>query len=309
MHPNSGNRFATATGSRILVLMILCVCATSVAAQTAAWGLNGTSAYYNNGNVGIGTSSPVAKLHVQNVGSSFLKIQSTGSFAYLDMQPASDSQFSYINYGDGATYGWQFGKDAASGTFGGPGAFFVAEIGPNVSRLNIAKGGNVGIGVSAPTAKLHVAGNAIFTGTVTGGNIQAQYQDVAEWVPSTRDMAPGTVVALDPDRTNNVLPSSKPYDTRVAGVISAQPGVLLGEGGKGKVMVATTGRVKVRVHADRSIAVGDLLVSSGEEGVATVSEPIDVAGIKIHRPGTIIGKALEPMAAGRGEILVLLSLQ
>jgi hypothetical protein len=39
------------------------------------------------------------------------------------------------------------------------------------------------------------------------------------------------------------------------------------------------------------------------------SEPLDVGGVKMHRPGTLIGKALEPLAGGEGEILVLLSLQ
>jgi hypothetical protein len=39
------------------------------------------------------------------------------------------------------------------------------------------------------------------------------------------------------------------------------------------------------------------------------SLPIDVGGVRIHRPGTLIGKALEPLAKGTGEILVLLSLQ
>jgi hypothetical protein len=39
------------------------------------------------------------------------------------------------------------------------------------------------------------------------------------------------------------------------------------------------------------------------------SEPVSVGGINMHRPGTIIGKALEPLNEGEGEILVLLSLQ
>ena len=39
------------------------------------------------------------------------------------------------------------------------------------------------------------------------------------------------------------------------------------------------------------------------------SEPIEFNGRKIHQPGTIIGKALQPLASGEGEILVLLSLQ
>jgi hypothetical protein len=43
--------------------------------------------------------------------------------------------------------------------------------------------------------------------------------------------------------------------------------------------------------------------------MAMKSEPLDIAGMKLHRPGTLIGKALEPLAGGEGEILVLLSLQ
>jgi hypothetical protein len=74
-------------------------------------------------------------------------------------------------------------------------------------------------------------------------------------------------------------------------------------------MIATTGRVRVKVDAGRPIRVGDLLVSSDKPGMAMKSEPIDVGGVRIHRPGTIIGKALEPLASGQGEILVLLSLQ
>jgi len=77
-----------------------------------------------------------------------------------------------------------------------------------------------------------------------------------------------------------------------------------------KLKVATTGRVKVRVDATKgAVRIGDLLVTSGEAGIAMKSQPIDVGGTKIHRPGTLIGKALEPLSGGQGEILVLLSLQ
>ena len=39
------------------------------------------------------------------------------------------------------------------------------------------------------------------------------------------------------------------------------------------------------------------------------SEPVNMGGNALHRPGTLIGKALEPLSAGQGEILVLLTLQ
>jgi hypothetical protein len=176
----------------------------------------------------------------------------------------------------------------------------------NVQRMIIDNLGNVGIGTTNPQAKLDVAGDI-----QVSGNIAAKYQqDIAEWVPANQKLEGGTVVSLDVTRNNTVAPSSRAYDTHIAGVVSAQPGLTLGEGGEGKVLVATTGRVKVKVDATRHpIKIGDLLVASGESGTAMKSQPIRVGRRLIHRPGTIIGKALEPLAKGRGEILVLLSLQ
>jgi hypothetical protein len=149
------------------------------------------------------------------------------------------------------------------------------------------------------------------TGDVTvSGNIAAKYQDVAEWVPTIEKISPATVVVIDPSRGNHVLPASAPYDQRVAGVISERPGVILGEGGDDRVKVAHSGRVKVKVDARYgSIAAGDLLVTSATPGYAMRSEPLKIGDVQMHRPGTLIGKALEPLAEGQGEILVLLLLQ
>ncbi len=177
-----------------------------------------------------------------------------------------------------------------------------ATTGNNIFNINT---GNVGIGTSNPTAKLDVNGSIN-----VAGNINAKYQDVAEWVFSSQSLAVGSVVILDPARSNQVISSARTYDTRVAGVISEQPGLTLGERGEGKVLVATTGRVLVSVDATKGpIRVGDLLVTSDVPGVAMKSQPIKVGGVFIHRPGTIVGKALEPLAKGSGKILVLLSLQ
>lgn len=159
---------------------------------------------------------------------------------------------------------------------------------------------NVGIGTTAPEAKLHVFGNLKVDGTINSAN-----QDVAEWVSSTQRLSAGTVITLDLERTDHVVASVSAYDTRVAGVVSAKPGITLGESGEGKVLVATTGRVRVKVGATRTpVRIGDLLVTSDRAGVAMPSVPIEVGGVQIHRPGTVIGKALErdlaEMMAERG---------
>lgn len=179
-------------------------------------------------------------------------------------------------------------------------------------RLVIKYNGNVGIGPGVetlmdqkPDKRLVVSGDI-----EVSGNINAKYEDIAEWVPSSTDLAPGTVVVLDPALGNGVRASNFAYDTKVAGVVSDQPGIVLGQSSTAKEKVATYGRVRVKVDATAApIAVGDLLVTSDKPGAAMRSIPVDVAGISLHRPGTIVGKALEPLASGEGEILVLLSMQ
>ena len=292
------------------------------------------------GNVGIGTASPQRKLHVTDairVNQFDVGLNAAGDFVFRNINDSTGSYFRVSPNGATAagiprTNIQLFNTDWAAGqanyeagemrwnndafefnvNHGGTGVQrpMVFSI-DNTERMRLNSNGNVGIGTANPQSRLEVAGDLKVTGSaVVDGNIAAKYQDVAEWVRAREPLAAGTVVVLDAVRADTVRASARPYDTHVAGVVSAQPGVVLGQAGEGKVMVATTGRVKVCVDATRRpIRIGDLLVTSGKSGVAMRSLPVRVPGARLHRPGTIIGKALEPLGKGKGEILVLLSLQ
>jgi hypothetical protein len=290
-------------------------------------GTNSTSRMYFNptGNIGVNTNAPSEGLHLLNKN---LMLQATepGGVTYMTIA----AQGSY-----NGPYMYRWATAGSAGAYGiYPNSIEMYEYSDRPSdpsgccklRMQIRPAkdqavwktlimdgtGNIGIGVVPnPSNALDVAGNGHFTGNLTvDGNLAARYQDVAEWVPATADLTPGTVVILNPEASNEVMASIRAYDTRVAGVVSAQPGIILGEAGAAKEQIATTGRVKVRVDASKgAIAVGDLLVTSDLSGTAMKSQPLDLGGVAIHRPGTIVGKALEPLAAGTAEILVLLSLQ
>ena len=255
-----------------------------------------------NGNVGIGTSSPQASLHLYTSAGSntdLLRIEGAGNAPSYGMT---------INGLAGPTAAIRASYTNPANTTATELKFYTNPVGGNNNlqqRVVIDGAGNVGIGTPTPAYTLDVNGSIRATMV-----IGAVYQDVAEWVPANETMPPGTVVVLNPDRSNEVIPSTHSYDTSVAGVVSEKPGLLLGEASDSKAKIATTGRVRVRVDATQApIRIGDLLVTSDRKGVAMKSEAVEVNGRRFHQPGTILGKALEPLNNGAGEILVLLSLQ
>ncbi len=306
-------------------LMLLIISPQPAMAQQ--WTSAPPNIYYNGGNVGIGTTSPAATDAIAIVGSDSARksitLQNTNSAGNASLY-FQNNRGSYAAYGGLLTGG---SADASGNMFGASRAdktILIADgasslglslgtltaqplvLGTNnAERVRIDSSGNVGIGKTNPTVALDVVGSINVT-----GNINAKYQDVAEWVECSEHVPAGTVVVLDPTKSNQVISSTLAYDTRVAGIVSEKPGIALGESGANKVLVATTGRVRVNVDATKSpIHVGDLLVTSDILGVAMKSEPIEIGGRKMHMPGTLIGKALEPLETGSGAILVLLSLQ
>lgn len=127
----------------------------------------------------------------------------------------------------------------------------------------------------------------------------------------TATLLPGMVVSIDPSRPGELAIATEAYDTKVAGIVSGaggvEPGLLLGQPGTladGDVPVAVTGRVYCYVDADfGAIAPGDFLTTSSTWGHAMK------VGAGADARGAIIGKAMTALPAGKGLVLVLISMQ
>jgi hypothetical protein len=166
--------------------------------------------------------------------------------------------------------------------------------------MRITSAGNVGIGNTAPTHKLTVAGNIVPSANATSslGNTSlrwaniwglassAQYADLAEKYLADENYSPGTVVIFG--GSSEITITTQSHDSRVAGVISTEPAYLMNDNatqGNLWLPVALTGRVPCRVQGP--VKKGDVLVASNTAGVA---EKIDKT---LYEPGCVIGKSLE----------------
>jgi hypothetical protein len=135
--------------------------------------------------------------------------------------------------------------------------------------------------------------------------------DVAEFMPVSENVQPGTVLVIGKDGKLQV--STIGYDTRVAGIVSTAPGVSLGtkEGGNlGEALIAVSGRVPCKVDASYgAIHPGDILTSSNTPGFAMKAQPVNIGGVEIYKPSTVLGKAMGSLESGTGTIEVLVTLQ
>jgi hypothetical protein len=152
--------------------------------------------------------------------------------------------------------------------------------------------------------RLEATGAMLADGAVYAASFRAGAADLAEWVPVSESVAAGDVLEFDSAHPATYRRASIACTSLVAGVVSSQPGVVLGdvEPEKGMALLALSGIIPVKVTNEGGpIQPGDLLVSSSTPGYAmrwAGPEPC---------PCSLVGKALEPMTDARGVISVLLT--
>ncbi len=131
------------------------------------WSVSGSNIYNNNsGKVGIGTNTPTTQLQVNNgdgTSNTIFTLSNTFSsfsnVAQIAMKNSSstDRALQFWNQNSSAsstTKAYEFLNNTASGPL-----------------LTILNGGNVGLGISAPTSRLDVAGNAAITTAVANNYV------------------------------------------------------------------------------------------------------------------------------------------
>jgi hypothetical protein len=111
------------------------------------WEHIGTSVFYNDGNVGIGTSNPSAKLQLSSsAGGELLRMVDTGSTSFADANAyirfaAQQGNLGYVGYGSATNENIYLMNYRPANV----------ELGTNSStRLTVTSTGTVGIGTSTP---------------------------------------------------------------------------------------------------------------------------------------------------------------
>lgn len=149
----------------------------------AQWMQAGTSAYYNAGSVGIGTSSPLAKFEVRVGTNKNFRINTDGSSGTNETRIGASN-----DDGTNPTPLWQVGSYLGFQTGATSGS--IAE------RMRILANGYVGIGTASPIASLHLNGNMYSVQSIsTSGSVYQTTTGIANGTNGRVDSAGGNSTA------------------------------------------------------------------------------------------------------------------
>jgi hypothetical protein len=198
-----------------------------------------------------------------------------------------------------------FGNVTVTGTFSAPGPFtsgVIGCVGLKALAFNHVVGVDGGVEISG--------GLIVGHDLSVRGDIQLVNADCAEEFDIGAEVlaGPGAVMVFGEDGA--LYPCRGAYDKRVAGVLSGaghfKPGIVLDKrrSDRNRLPLALIGKTFCNVDASYGpIEVGDMLTTSQTLGHAMK------ANDPLRAFGSVIGKALQPLAKGLGQIPILIALQ
>ncbi len=123
---------------------------------SSQWTTSSTAIYYSGGNVGIGTTAPQAKLHVN--GTVMVTEDQKIGFRYSAGDPGP-YQYITANFQSPMSFYNVYSSTQSNKVY----SFYGWNSPSTVELVTILNSGNVGIGTTAPQAKLHVNGTVMVT--------------------------------------------------------------------------------------------------------------------------------------------------
>ncbi|MFA7444076.1 MAG: hypothetical protein WCZ65_12050, partial [Lysobacteraceae bacterium] len=266
------------------------------------WSLSGTNAYYNGGNLGLGTNAPAANLEIRKLGDASLRLRGgstglTSSIARFElMSPVNTltggllGELKFLD-STGAAKG---GINYSSGGFGA-GAGLNLLAGDRIG-LKVRENGYVGIGTSAPSSLLHIADpdNQVTLHMQSGATAGAR---LALQGANRTILGAATHGAIGFLNGNSEEQAAIDYHTT-----SLSSGLRLRVDGNTRLYVASNGRVGIgttspqdALHVNGTMRTNVLRITGGSD----LAERFDIADLGAIEPQPGMVVSIDPASPGR----------